>query len=411
MKLDAFMKAFFSAIFLLVTTTFSQVTGEKVPQRILAGYYADWSIWNTPSYSVDLVPYRQLTHVIWSFIYPDANGNLSGDAIDDPTELDLMVSQAHAVGTKAIISLGGAGQCKYFAPVSKNDKLRSNFVKKLTNFVAAHNLDGVDMDWEFDKVPVASEDTAGYNKLLTEIRASLPQGVTLSAALPCSDYYGKYFTAEVLLANLDWFGLMTYDITGDWDDKARFDSPLFPNSKWTTWSWTQSAAYWTKRGVPASKMVMGIPSFGFVFYGATGPGSDFDTAEQESYAEILKLANWDYYYDDVSKEPYGIAEHKFVTFENAQSTAAKAIWIYENNYAGAMIWELSHDYMETETQPIVSTASRVLLEGNISIGKKRDLLTPQAARASYTYDALGKYAGNKKAGIRNRTAKKRYYNR
>lgn len=407
MKLDAFPKAFFCLLLMIFSPTFSQEEGTNPSRKILAGYYPDWGVWNHPSYTVDLVPYKQLTHVIWSFISPNEDGSLRGDAVQDPSDLDQMVKLAHDQGVKVILSLGGAGLCENFAPVSKNEALRSKFVKELMEFVEAHHLDGVDMDWEYSKVPVASEDTAGYNKLLKDIRTNLPQGKTLSAALPCSDYYGKFFTAEALLENLDWFGLMTYDITGDWDEKARFDSPLLPNSKWTTWSWKQAAAYWTKRGVPASKIVMGVPSFGFVFHGATGPGSDFDYAEQESYADILKMADWQLFYDDISKEPYGIADDMFVTYEDARSSIEKASWIVTNNYAGAMVWELSHDYLEEEKQPIINALSTVLLDGIVPdrIGTRRSRTNLNSLSAGrYTYDALGQF-------VRNRPASGHYYNR
>lgn len=393
MKLDAFFRSLFLPFLLAVSPTFSQDSHQEVQKKILAGYYPDWGVWNHPSYTVDLIPYKQLTHVLWSFVSPNEDGSLRGDAISNPGELDQMVQLAHAQGVKAILSLGGAGLCENFAPVSKDETLRAKFVKDLTEFVAAHNLDGVDMDWEYSKVPVASEDTAGYNKLLKDIRTSLPQGKTLSAALPCSDYYGKFFTAEVLVENLDWFGIMSYDITGDWDEKAMFDSPLLPNSKWTTWSWKQTAAYWTKRGVPASKLVMGVPSFGFVFYGATGPGSDFEKAEQVSYADILKMADWQFFYDDVSKEPYGVTEDMFVTYEDARSSVEKAKWIVDNNYAGAMVWELSHDYTGEEQQPIISALSSVLLDGTIPdrIIKTRNAGVRVLNQGRHTYDALGRY--------------------
>ena len=204
---------------------------------LFIGYYPDWGKWHKPAYTVDKVPYEKLTHVLWSFITPDTDGSLRGDAAEDPSALDEMVSLAHAAGTKVIVSLGGGGQSENFVPVASNDALRGKFIAELVQFVADHNLDGLDMDWEWEYHPVPDADTIAYNKLLTELRAALPKNKSLSAALPCSPYYGNFFTPEVLVANLDWFGFMTYDITGDWDDKAMFDSPLYPHDGYTTWSW------------------------------------------------------------------------------------------------------------------------------------------------------------------------------
>ena len=203
-------------------------------EPLFIGYYPDWGKWHKPAYTVDKVPYKKLTHVLWSFITPNTDGSLRGDAAEDPSALDSMVSLAHDAGTKVIVSLGGGGQSENFVPVASNDELRGKFVANLVQFVADHNLDGLDMDWEWEYNPVPDADTIAYNKLLTELRTALPKEKSLSAALPCSPYYGKFFTPEVLVANLDWFGFMTYDITGDWDDKAMFDSPLYPHEGYTT---------------------------------------------------------------------------------------------------------------------------------------------------------------------------------
>ena len=227
---------------------------------LFIGYYPDWGKWHKPAYTVDKVPYEKLSHVLWSFITPNTDGSLHGDAADDPSALDSMVTLAHAVGTKVVLSLGGGSQSENFAPVAKDNTLRQKFIGNLVNFVKDHNLDGLDMDWEWEYNPVPDQDTIAYNKLLTELREALPKDKSLSAALPCSRYYGKYFTPEVLVKNLDWFGFMTYDMTGNWDEKARFDSPLYPHDDYTTWSWQQTAEYWSGRGVPATKMVFGVPS-------------------------------------------------------------------------------------------------------------------------------------------------------
>lgn len=386
---------------------------------ILAGYYPDWGKWETPEYPVDKVPYSKFTHVFWSFISPNADGSLRGDAADDPSELDEMVKLAHTAGTKVILSLGGAGLCENFATVAGNDALRTKFVTNLVEYAQAHNLDGLDMDWEYSEVPVPEADTIAYNKLLRDLRAALPKEKSLSAALPCSPYYGKYFTVSVLVETLDWLGFMTYDITGDWDDKARFDSPLYPNTKsdYTTWSWKETAEHWGKLGVPASKMVFGVPFFGFQFEGTNAPGTDFNgKATYLDYKEILRIEGQEFAFDSVSMEPYTFTETTFTSLETPQSVAFKANWILENNYAGAMIWDISQDVMDDYKQPLLDTLSTILLrqdsgnpqgisERNARYEKaKHTGATAKRAHPAYIYDALGH-------GFLRKNAKKAYFSR
>ena len=385
----------FIAIFALAGISISQAA------PLFIGYYPDWGKWHKPAYTVDKVPYNKLTHVLWSFITPNTDGTLHGDAADDPSALDSMVTLAHAAGTKVIVSLGGGGQSENFAPVSKDNTLRQKFVANLVKYVADHNLDGLDMDWEWEYNPVPEADTIAYSKLLTELREALPKDKSLSAALPCSPYYGKWFTAEVLVKNLDWFGFMTYDITGDWDEKAMFDSPLYPHEGYTTWSWQETFDYWSKRGVPAEKMVFGIPAFGFEFEGATGPGSDFTKGKTNSlsYAQIVKNTDWEIHFDSISVEPYAVSANSYTTFEDPHSAAIKTRWVKDNGYAGIMVWEVSHDYIEGVGNPILDSIDIVLRGTTTGIEPRRGHVrsTLQLQNSKFRHvDALGKIADDEK---------------
>jgi chitinase len=198
---------------------------------------------------------------------------------------------------------------------------------------------------------------------------------------------------------------MTYDMTGDWDDKAMFDSPLYPHEGYTTWSWEETRDYWKNRGVPTEKMVFGIPSFGFQFDGATGPGTDFikKTAKQVPYKDIVTNPEWEYYFDSVSVEPYGVSSTGYVTFEDPHSSAVKSRWVKENGYAGIMVWEVSHDYIEGTGNPILDSIEVVLRESATTAirpvskahaaGSLQRLQNTQGKQ----FDALGKRVQNKQS--------------
>ena len=190
-------------------------------------------------------------------------------------------------------------------------------------------------------------------------------------------------------------------MTGDWDEKAMFDSPLYPHDGYTTWSWQETFDYWSKRGVPAEKMVFGIPSFGFEFGDATGPGSDFTkgTAKQVAYKDIVANSEWEYHFDSIAVEPYGISATKYITFEDPHSAAIKTRWVKENGYAGIMVWEVSHDYIEGVGNPILDSIAIVLQETPTGIeprrGHVRSTLHLQKKQIKHV-DALGKTADNTK---------------
>ena len=139
-------------------------------------------------------------------------------------------------------------------------------------------------------------------------------------------------------------------------------------------------------------MVFGIPSFGFQFEGATGPGTDFTkgTAKQVPYKDIVANTEWEYFFDSVSVEPYGVSSTGYVTFEDPHSSAVKSRWVKENGYAGIMVWEVSHDYIEGTGNPILDSIAVALRDDQTTairpIHKARNI---GSAKNAVKVDALG----------------------
>ena len=61
-------------------------------EPLFIGYYPDWGKWHKPAYTVDKVPYEKLTHVLWSFITPNTDGSLKGDAADLGKRIDQYIA-------------------------------------------------------------------------------------------------------------------------------------------------------------------------------------------------------------------------------------------------------------------------------------------------------------------------------
>jgi chitinase len=90
-----------------------------------------------------------------------------------------------------------------------------------------------------------------------------------------------------------------------------------------------------------------------------------------------------------------------VTFEDPHSSAVKSRWVKENGYAGIMVWEVSHDYIEGVGNPILDSIAVVLREGTTGIRefhKKRSVSQQDASRKPNAQikrvDALGKSVQN-----------------
>lgn len=205
---------------------------------------------------VEKIQYDKLTHVIYAFLIPGADGSLIG--IEKPEKLKALVENAHAKNVKVMIAVGGWSYKNIplqgnFEKMASNEKTRKIFVRNIIRFLKDNQLDGLDVDWEF---PLNSEP---YEALISELDEALnAEGMLLSAALNGAwSETGAPLTSSVVTAKtlscFDFINIMAYDA----DPTGPGHSPLgFADT---------SIAYWASRGVPREKIIVGVP-----FYGAPG---------------------------------------------------------------------------------------------------------------------------------------------
>lgn len=196
---------------------------------------------------VEQVPFDRLTHINYAFALPNPDGTLK--PIPNGWKIDQLVQQAHEHGVKVLISVGGWGHDETFEILAANPQARHALVQELVAFVEKHNLDGVDMDWEYPEPASASPDSAAnYLQLMQALGTQMrSRGKLLTAAVVALGYYGEGVDTAVF-DEVDFLNLMAYD-KGD-----GHHSPL---------EYAQdSLAYWQGRGLPPQKMVLGVPFYG-----------------------------------------------------------------------------------------------------------------------------------------------------
>jgi chitinase len=350
------------------------------PQKIV-GYFPSWAPSQSPAFTWKEIDYSQVTHICWSFGWPDStNGNLAGITVQDARNIDSLVARSHANGVKVLLSLGGGGMARTFPKVATTPALRAKFCHNVKTFLASHQLDGADMDWEWEATPPAS-DTAGYRLLVRELRDSLGRNLLLTAAMPASDWWAKWMPVAGIVDAMDWLGIMTYDMTGDWDTQSGYNSPLFNNPRSgidhdvADLSVSSAMTYWSvKRAVPKSKLLFGQPFYGVRFAKGTTPGAAFSgSAVQEGYAEVSpQFAGWTRHWDDTAKANWATTSSgEYVSWDDPRTTAMKARWAKDNGYAGAIVWELSQDWSPNAGHPMLDSLARILLENPSSTAPSR----------------------------------------
>ncbi len=261
--MQKFKLLFFFAFTLLWGQTFAQSCYNIV------GYYPSWVTGNNYYInSPSKIDYSKYTHICYAFSIPGADGNMGG--VPNPSALRDLVTRGHANNVKVLLSIGGwldssPGNTPFEA-ISTNTTAINNLANACASLVTQYNLDGIDLDWEY---PTSK---ARWNALAT-VLANRIHGM------------GKMFTAAVSesasnngnnydnIAILDLVNIMCY---GN-DNLA-----------------SSAMAYWTSRGVPKEKRMLGVP-----FYDASN-----NTAEHIRKANMAKATGGGIMIWDIASE-YG----------------------------------------------------------------------------------------------------------
>jgi chitinase len=134
-----------------------------------------------------------------------------------------------------------------------------------------------------------------------------------------------------------------------------FNAPLYAASG-QGWSVSQAVEYYLSKGVPANKLVLGVPFYGYEFrktqpvsnglfqpYAGQAISRPYGDLEKEFFDMRGFVRLW---YGE-SQVPYLWNGSSFVSYEDPQSIALKANYVKTQGLAGAMVWEISQDPSES----------------------------------------------------------------
>ncbi|QDW22235.1 glycosyl hydrolase family 18 protein [Flavobacterium sp. KBS0721] len=307
------------------------VVNLSVAQKKVIAYIPNWVDLNAFSSSVQ---YSKLTHINIAFENPDANGYLSFNSGSN-----TIINAAHAQNVKVFVSLGGGSVSEggairdnYFNLIKAAN--RTAFIQKIYDYVVTHNFDGVDMDLEG---PAINSDYGGFViALAAKLHAN---GKLISAAL--SEGYGGANVPASTFAAFDWINIMAYDATGPWQ-------PGNPGQHSPYSMAVNQFNYWTGRGLPASKAIIGLPFYGYGFGASANQGI--------SYANIVAQYPGAENLDQVGNTIY---------YNGIPTIKAKTTFAIQNA-GGVMIWELSQD--ATGAKSLLTAVNQVITGSNPPTG-------------------------------------------
>lgn len=289
----------------LVISHFSVIKAQPRNFRIV-GYITSWK--DVPAFTQSF-DFKQVTHLNWAFLNPDASGNLVGVN----NGLTQLVAKAHENNVKVLISIGGgsAGEGiikENFHRLISTRENRADFIHRLMVYLDTYQLDGLDVD---EEGPAINKDYGAFIKQLSD--SVKPKGILLTTAVG----WGNENIPDKVLPLFNFVTLMAYDKTGSWDQNR--PGPHSPYSYAE-----QMIKDFKKRGVKKEKLCLGLPFYGYGFYNAAG---------SYNYNKLLAKFPDAWQKDQVADTIY----------YNGIPTIWKKTKLAMAKTSGVMIWELTHD--------------------------------------------------------------------
>ncbi len=310
----------------------------------------------------------RLTRINYAFANIVNGRMVTGFAHDEENLAYLESLKQQNPSLTVLVSVGGWLWSTNFSDVSLTPESRAVFIASVMEFRARYKVDGLDIDWEYPGMPGAGhpfrpEDKQNFTLLLKELRARFTKETArthkrlyLTIAAGSSDEFLAHTEIAKVQQYLDTVNLMAYDyyeagsdaITGN--HAPLFTDPADPKKA----SADASVRAFEKAGVPASKIVLGMPFYGRTWgqvanvnHGLFQAGKVAPNTNGTYAAITQSMLNQGYvrYWDKKASVPYlyNPQTQIFVSYEDPESIAAKCRYVVTRDLGGVMFWEYSND--------------------------------------------------------------------
>lgn len=326
----------------------------------------------------DIDPLK-LTHINYAFVdVKDSMAWLTNMDTDTINFRLLNTLKIKNPDLKILISIGGWSWSENFSDAVLTPSSRQKFARTSVDIVRNYQLDGVDIDWEYpgqkgeDNI-FRDEDKENFTLMFEAIREELNKLTTqtgknylLTSAVAGSRSFLEHTDMGPAAIPQDFINIMSYDYyTGG--PRAGHHSNLFPPSDYEVdRSAQKDIQMFLDAGVPAEKIVLGVPFYGRSWimqttenHGINMPRDSVLRGGGYSYIKdsLIHRPGFVRHWDEKAKAPYLFNEEtrQLVVYDDEESIRIKCEYILENNLRGIMFWQYMSDpkeYLLTEINKV-----------------------------------------------------------
>ncbi|KAK2597756.1 hypothetical protein N8I77_012520 [Diaporthe amygdali] len=358
-------------------------------------YFTNWGIYGR-NYQPQSLPANELSIVLYAF----ANLQSSGEVYSSDSYADLQKHYAtdswndvgnNAYGCvkqlyiqkkanrqlKVLLSIGGWTYSTNFPAAASTADTRATFASTAVTLMKDWGFDGIDIDWEY---PADSTQAANFVSLLQAVRSELDSYAAqyapgyhflLTVASPAGPQNYNTMQLSAMANYLDFFNLMAYDYAGSWDSTSGHQANLYNasdsgNPLAAKYSTDKAVTDYISAGVPASKIVLGMPIYGRSFEQTAGIGQPYTGVGSGSWENGV----WDYkalpkagatVITDVkagATYSYDSSAQELISYDTPDMVSTKVSYLKSKGLGGSMFWEASAD--KNDSSSLITTSLNAL---------------------------------------------------
>ena len=306
------------------------------------------------------------THLIFAFTYIDSSSHqLSIDSLHSQkfyTFSNTVKRKNPSVKTILSIWVGGEQASVFFSMLTQSS-YRKSFIKSSIKMARLNGFHGLDL---YGVEPSSSLEMKNLGTLLGEWRVAIDSEarsknrtklVLIMLAHPRPSWDSASYPFDEMKKNLDWIHLKTYDyykptLTNFSYHHAALYDPL--NQATSTNNGIQE---WVNIGLPASKLVLGLPYHGFAWTlvrphdnpigaHASGPGVTLDGSMNYNFLKWYIRSNGygvDSVYDDTYVVNLCKIGRNWINFDDVEATRAKVSYAKKMGLLGYFAFHIGND--------------------------------------------------------------------